>query len=203
MIRVRSARPVDLPGVAAVLQDAFSDKMRIIFGHQPQKIHTLLETLYGGPVQRGYDGILVAEWDGRIVGALVIEPVYYTPQERRTFENIAVHELGLPRMLRASFLLWLFSHTPAPGEAYISDFGVASDCQGQGLGQQLLYDTENWAYDHDRTRLTLWVAESNARAIYVYEKAGFTLTRTRSSWLTQIAFGIRRWHFMEKALSDT
>lgn len=200
MIQVRSARTVDLPGVAAVLQEAFSDKMRVIFSNQPAKVRMLLETIYTGPVQRGYDGVIVAEQDGRIVGTLMIEPMYYTPQERRAFENLAIRELGMLRMLRASFMLWLLSHEPQPGEAYISDVGVAADYQGQGIGQRLMDHAGQWARAHGRNRLTLWVAGTNERALHVYEKCGYTIVRTRSSWPLRLSLGIQRWHLMENSL---
>jgi ribosomal protein S18 acetylase RimI-like enzyme len=201
MIRMRSARLVDLPGVAVVLEDAFSDKMRIIFGKQPEKTRALLENIYTGPVRRGYDGVMVAEKDGRIVGTLLIEPMHHTTPENRAFVHIATRELGMPRLLMASFLLWLVGHEPESEEAYISDLGVASDCQEQGIGQQLLWHAEEWARNHRRERLTLWVAATNDRAIHVYEKAGFDVRKTKSSWLTKLAFGIRHWYFMEKPLN--
>jgi ribosomal protein S18 acetylase RimI-like enzyme len=197
---VHSARPVDLPGVAAVLQEAFSDKMRRIFTNQPEKIRTLLEAAYSGPVHRGYDGVLVAERGGRIIGTLLIEPMFYTSQENRAFEHLAVRELGLLRMLWGSFLLWLVTHRPQPGEAYISDLGVAPDCQGEGVGRLLLEHAEEWARGRERERLTLWVAGSNERALHLYENFGFQRTRTRNSMLTRLTFGIRRWYFMEKPL---
>jgi len=203
MLQIRPARLVDLPGMAAVLQDAFSDKMRVIFGSNPEKVVRLLEFIYSGPVKRGYDGVLVADRDGRIVGTLLVEPMCHTSAENRAFESLAVRELGLPRTLRAAFLLWLLSHQPEPGEAYISDIGVATDCQGEGIGSQLLQAAEQWARTHNRTRLTLWVAENNTRAIHVYEKAGFTVTRTKSSRLTGFSLGVRRWHFMEKPITAT
>ncbi|MBN2305082.1 MAG: GNAT family N-acetyltransferase [Anaerolineae bacterium] len=202
MIRMRSARTVDLPGVAAVLQDAFSDKMRVLFGSQPARVRRLLEALYTGPVERGYDGVLIAEQDGRVLGTLTIEPMHFTAQERRAFESLAFQELGMLRMLRTSFLLWLLAHDPGPGEAYISDVGVASDCQDQGVGQRLMDYAEQWARSHDYTRLTLWVAGTNARAIHVYQKSGFAIVDNKSSWLLRFGFGIRHWHFMEKVLSD-
>lgn len=200
MIHIRAARPVDLPAIAAVLQEAFSDKLRIIFGRQPAKIRAVLEAALAGPVQRGYDGILVAEREGRIIGTLTIEPMYYTPRENRTFEHLSVRELGLLRMLWAAYLLWLIGHTPEAGDAHVGDVGVAPDCQGEGVGQLLLEHAETWAYDHERQRLTLWVAESNERALYVYDKAGFSIVETRSSLLTRLFFGVRRWHFMAKSL---
>jgi len=203
MIRVRSARAVDLPGVAAVLEDAFSDKLRVMVSPQPEKVRALIEMSYTGPVQRGYDGLLVAERDGRIVGTLLVGPMYYTPQENRAIEHYAVRALGMPRMLRAAFLLWLISHRAEPGEAHVTDVAVARDYQAQGIGQLLMEYAERWARDHDRARLTLWVAESNQRAIHVYEKAGFSVARTRSNLLTRLFFGIRRWHFMEKRLDQS
>jgi ribosomal protein S18 acetylase RimI-like enzyme len=202
MIQVRSARVADLPGVAVVLQDAFSDKMRVIFGDQPAKVRKLLEAIYTGPVRRGYDGVLVAELDGRVVGTLLVEPMNYTPEENRIFESTAIREFGIPRMLIAAFLLWLIGHRPGAGEAYISDVAVAMDCQGQGVGQRLMQHAEAWARSHGREQLTLWVAASNAPAIQLYKKSGLSIINTRSSWLTRLAFGIRHWHFMEKQLTS-
>jgi len=201
VIRVRSARPVDIPGVAAVLQEAFSDKMAVIFSRQPEKVRRLLEAAYTPPVARGFDGVVIAERDGRIVGTLLIEPMQYTEQETRAFENLAIRELGMPRMLCTSLLLWLLGHRPAEDEAYISDVGVARDCQGQGVGALLMRHAEQWAREHQLERLTLWVAASNSTAIHVYERAGFSIVRSRSSWPLRMAFGIRQWHFMEKKLA--
>lgn len=203
MIRVHPARTVDLPGVAAVLQDVFSDKLRVIVSSQPEKVRMLLEAAYTGPVQRGFDGVLVAERDGRIVGTLLIGPMYYTPLEKRAFEHLAVRELGMPRMLRAAFLLWLLGHRAEPDEAYVTDLAVARDYQGQGIGQLLLEYAERWAREHDRARLTLWVAENNQRAVHIYQKAGFSVVDTRSNLITRLFFGVRRWLFMEKRLDES
>lgn len=200
MLRVRSARTVDMPGIATVLQDAFSEKLSVIFSKKPGHVRDLLEAIYSGPVRRGYDGILVAERDGRIVGTLVIEPMYHTVEENRSFENYAVRMLGLPRMLWAGFLLWLMAHKPEDGEAHIADVGVAPDCQGEGIGTELMAHAEQWAHTHGRERLTLWVAATNENALRLYEKSGFTIAETRSNWILRLAFGIRDWHFMEKSL---
>ncbi len=202
-IQVRAARLVDLPGVAAALQDSFSDKLRVIFSRDPSKVRALIEASYTGPIQRGYDGILVAERDGRIVGTVVLEPIYYTTRETRNFENLAVRELGMPRMLFSSFMLWLLGHTPDPGEAHISDLGVIPDYQGQGVGSLLLDHAETWARERGRDSLTLWVAGGNARAIHVYQKAGLKIDHSRTSLMTLLTLGIRQWHFMVKPLKES
>ena len=87
--------------------------------------------------------------------------------------------------------------------ALICDLIVKPSCQGQGIGTRLLTHAEKWAHEHNRERLTLWVAATNERAIQVYRKAGFAISRTRSSWLLRLAFGVRHWHFMEKKLAAT
>lgn len=185
-----------------MLQDAFSEKLRAIFGDNNDRVAIILEAAYTGPVQRGYDGLLVAERAGRIIGTLLIEPVYYTPAENRVFEHIAVRELGMPRMLWASFLLWLLGHAPRDGEAHISDLGVMRDCRGEGVGKLLVEHAEAWAREHDRPTLTLWVAESNSAARRLYEQAGFSVSRKRRSWSTRLTVGIYRWYFMEKRVSS-
>ena len=203
MRRIHAARPVDLPGLANVLQDAFGDKLRRVLGRHHTHAQALLEAIYAGPVRRGYDGLLVAEEDGRVVGALVIEPIYYTENEYRTLERRISQELGALRLLWAAFLLWRLTHTPAADEAYIGGLGVAADRRGLGIGAQLLAAAEDWARTHGRARLTLWAAADNAPALHLYEKAGFVVTRTRGGLLTRWALGIQRWHFMEKPLEET
>ena len=199
---IRAARPVDLPGLANVLQDAFGDKLRRVLGRHHAHAQTLLEAIYAGPVRRGYDGLLVAEEDGRIVGVLVIEPIYYTEEEHRALEHRVIQELGALRLLWAAFWLWMLTYTPSADEAYIGGLGVAADRRGLGIGAQLLAAAEDWARAHGRARLTLWVAADNVTALQLYEKAGFVVTRTQGSLLTRWTLGVRYRYFMEKPLRE-
>ncbi len=203
MRQIRAARPVDLHGVASVLQEAFQDKLQLLLGRDRAHAQALLEAIYIGPLQRGYDGVLVAEEDGRVVGVLVIEPIYYTEAEHRALEQRILQELGVLRVLWVAFWYGLAGHTPANDEAYIGGLGVAADWRGLGIGRELLAAAEDWARAHGRARLTLWVAGNNAPALHLYEKMGFSTTRTKRSLLTHWALGVRRWHFMEKPLAPT
>ena len=175
--KVRSARLVDLPGVAATLQDAFSDKMKIIFNRDPSKVQALLEASYTGPVQRGYDGILVAEQDGRIIGTLVIEPIYYTTREARNFENLAIRELGLLRMLWTSFMLWLVAHAAEPARRTSATFA----CSEHQARHRPCRRTRGEMGDRARAPAPHAVGRRPERARDPhYEKAGFQQTRSRS-----------------------
>ncbi len=203
MRQIRPARPIDIPGIASVLREAFHDKLRRVLGRNHARAQTLLEAIYAGPVRRGYDGVLVAEEDGRIIGVLVIEPVYYTEAEHHALERLIYQELSVLRVLWATFWLWRLNHTPEADEAHIGGLSVTQAWRGRGIGGQLLAAAEAWARGHGRARLTLWVAAENAPAVRLYEKAGFTVTRTQANILTRWGLGVRRWLFMEKSLADT
>jgi GNAT superfamily N-acetyltransferase len=203
MLQIRPARLADLPGIAAVLNDSFDDGLRLLLGERRDRASRLLELAYRGPIERGYSGILVAERDARVIGLLTIEPILYTPHERRQIEHQARTELGLLRLLRASFVLWLVTHPPEAVEAHVGLLAVTEDSQGEGIAARLLAEAEQWALDHHRQRLTACLSERSARAQPLFERAGFALVRSRSSLLARAAIGVRRWHFLAKPLADS
>jgi len=201
MLQIRPARPVDLPGIAAVLGDAFDAPLRLLFSERRDRAPRLLELAFRGPVERGYNGILVAERDARVVGLLTLEPIVYTPRERRQIEHVARTELGLLRLLRAAFVVWLITHAPESGDAHIGLLAVAADHQGEGLAGRLLAEAERWALDQHCQRLTVCLSDRSTRARHVFERAGFAPVRTRRSLLAHAAIGVRRWHFYAKPLA--
>lgn len=201
MLQIRPARPVDLPGIAAVLEDTFDDTLRVLLGERRDRAPRLLELAFRGPVERGYSGILVAERDARVIGLLTLEPIVYTPRERRQIEHLARTELGSLRLLRAAFVLWLITHPAEPDEAHIGLLAVAADSRGEGIAGRLLAEAEMWALNHNRQRLTVCLSERSARARHVFERAGFALLRTRSNLLARTTIGVRRWYFFAKPLA--
>lgn len=59
------------------------------------------------------------------------------------------------------------------GVARLYSIAVATESGGSGVGRLLLDAAEKIAYDHDRLILRLEVRDDNARAIRIYEKAGY------------------------------
>ncbi|MEQ1938499.1 peptidase C39 family protein [Mesorhizobium sp. CN5-321] len=59
------------------------------------------------------------------------------------------------------------------GVARLYSIATGPDFGGQGVGRLLLDAAETAAFDHDRLLLRLEVREDNARAIRIYEKAGY------------------------------
>lgn len=198
MIVVRSARPDDLPGLTKVMAEAFNVKMHVLFGRNVARTQRILQSIYAGPVSRGYDGIVVAELDGRIVGGLVIEPMPWTPDDARRLETLMAQELGTWRQFWNQIGFSVFNHGPEPGDAYLSDVCVLKELRGRGIAQKLVTFSENWARGRGRLALTLWVASGNRSARKVYEKAGMTVGNSQISLLSGILYGIFRWVFMKK-----
>lgn len=56
---------------------------------------------------------------------------------------------------------------------HISEIGVAETCQGRGIGQKLLAETEAYARDNGFEEIDLFVTASNERAVDFYKKSSY------------------------------
>jgi ribosomal protein S18 acetylase RimI-like enzyme len=200
MIRVRSATIADLPALTAVLSDAFNVKMNVLFGRQPDRVRTILSAIYRGPLLRGFDGILVAERESRVVGALVIEPMPWSSEDVHRLNAMIDGELNAWRRAWNRLGYTVFTHGPDEGDAYLSDVGVLRSARGEGVGKALVAEAERWAIARNRRAMTLWVASNNAVARRLYERAGMVAARHEINLLSGILYGIPRWTYMRKEL---
>jgi GNAT superfamily N-acetyltransferase len=62
------------------------------------------------------------------------------------------------------------------GAADLVSMWVRPAARGQGVGEALVEASAAWAKTHSFDALFLWVTESNARALALYERCGFTPT---------------------------
>jgi ribosomal protein S18 acetylase RimI-like enzyme len=69
--------------------------------------------------------------------------------------------------------------TEQPERVALVSMWVAPEARGRGLGSELVERVVEWAEDRGADAVTLWVNESNAPAIGLYERAGFTATGAR------------------------
>jgi len=200
MILIRPATPADLPGLVQVMVQAFNLKMVVLFGRNSARTGRILQQIYAGPLNRGYDGIIVAEQDGRIVGGLVVEPMPWMQIDVERLETAIKTELGLYRQFWNHLGYSVFGHSPAPGDAYLSEICVVKDMRGHGIAQRMVGYAEEWARAHGKTDLTLLVAARNRIARHAYEKRGLGIARTEFRVLAGLLYGNYRWHYMAKSL---
>jgi ribosomal protein S18 acetylase RimI-like enzyme len=200
MILIRSARSEDLPGLCQVMGHAFSAKMHILFGRDPHKTELMLHTIYSGPIERGYDGIIVAEQEGEIIGGLVIEPMPWLPVDSNRVELSVLTHLSRWRQFWNWVGFAIFTHGPDVGDAYLSDVCVAESHRGRGVAQKMVGYAEEWAQARGRRALTLWVAAGNKAAIRAYEKQGMRIQKSEISPISWALFGIFKWVYMRKVL---
>lgn len=63
--------------------------------------------------------------------------------------------------------------------AYIFNIHVAEEFRGRGIGTLLVTCAEDWAHAHQYQRIGLAVSASNAAALCLYEKIGYTVETLR------------------------
>ena len=200
-VHVRAACPADVTAFTRIIAESFSSKMHVLYGRNPTRVQKILGAMYRGPLEHGYDGLLVAELNGQIVGTLAIEPMPWYVEDANLVEYLTKTELGAWRRWwnRTGFLV--FAHGAGLGDAYLTDIGVLKTARGQGVGKALMQHAESWAIEHDRQALTLWVAANNRIARQLYSHAGLSVTHSEFNTSSGLLFGVWRWVHMRKALS--
>ncbi|WP_341686419.1 ribosomal protein S18-alanine N-acetyltransferase [Limnohabitans sp.] len=71
---------------------------------------------------------------------------------------------------------------PGVQETHLLNVTVAPEHQGKGLAKRLLQDWLDWSRTQGAQQLWLEVRESNARALLIYERAGFVRIHVRKDY---------------------
>lgn len=85
-----------------------------------------------------------------------------------------------------------------PVTAIVSVY-VAPQARGAGVGDRMLGLIEEWGMGLGSIRATLWVEETNARAVGFYERLGYAMTADRAQIQNDFGLFERR---MEKPLGE-
>jgi ribosomal protein S18 acetylase RimI-like enzyme len=123
---------------------------------------------------------VVAEASGRVVGLLQYRLGNTGRHGRLAHLRVLASLLGPIGVLRRAPCLWARTRVglPIPVDSfYITNVHVENASQGQGVGSQLLRWAEHEAIRHG-ARLMALTTISNSAAIPLYERNGFTITRT-------------------------
>ena len=96
--------------------------------------------------------------------------------------------------------LLLFSPIPK-GECLVDFVAVHPDYQGQGIGTKLLSFGETIVKEmSDISSYALHVIGKNIGAIRLYQKFGFTITKSKRLYVGYLLTGIKIYHKMRKEL---
>lgn len=127
-----------------------------------------------------------------VCGCIVLsnQNVKITHLLRHFFE----YSLGIVDCFRALFLVMLLSHRVAKSECYVEMLVVRSIDQGRGFGNRLIEEAQN-RLATDKT-LTLYVANKNKAAYYLYKKKQFHLEKIIYSRVSEYIMGVSKWSFM-------
>lgn len=194
-VTVRRARPGDADAIARVLIASLGDKLRPAYG---DRLHSVLPALVRHDLTRPGECHFVAERAGAVVGAVHL--ALARDPDPGFGERVAA-EAGWLRAMRAYVVLSTIAHSRlAPDEAYVEELGVLPEARRCGAATALLSACVDAARGAERRRMTLWVTSTNAAAIALYRREGFSTKRRRRSLGAKLFLGVSATLLMEKPL---
>ena len=176
-----------------VAYDAFAKKFRLGFRDADDLIR-----LFRDSVDR--NSCFSATVDGRFAGILTFK---VNSQEFYHLSLAALFTRFTPvRAVRMLGNLLLLSEGIGPDEFIVESLAVDPSIRGLGIGTALMQAAEAKARDTGKRTMSLGVITENEGAIRLYQRLGFTTTRTWRGFLVRLASGSAAVHRMEKSLGD-
>jgi ribosomal protein S18 acetylase RimI-like enzyme len=201
-VTIRPARMHDVNAILALHSEIFADKFIGAFGSGGiGRGVQALATLWYRQGHTSLQGMVVAEWQGNVIGTVMLRTDGMEQNYPVTTEVVFQQVLGLWGAVRSIFALSLLSHHIKKEEGFITDVAVMDRFRRQGVARLLLQYCEKEARSQQKTYLGLYVSGANSGARTLYEKVGFKRVRVRRSWLMRMIFGQRDWIYMRKDLS--
>ena len=197
-VLVRDLRVEDRTRVAQILVESFPEKMYAVRGVTEETApHLVIES--GPPFAAPFSGNLVAELDGRVVGAMALKWRGQTLPPRRELHPLS-GRTGWWVRNKVRLAQRIIDERPRPGHCYVAHISVAPEARGKGAGTALLQRGEEIGRERGLGTFSLYVAGTNVGAIRVYRRFGFSRSWVLRSRTTGWLLGISEWWFMEKAL---
>jgi len=164
---IRRAKPADAAHAVPLLVTAMGSITNMLAGTaDAAEAQTILQDFFRKDDNRvSHQNTLVAERDGRIVGALV------------SYHGSCCEEMDRPFLDRQR-ALYGSERTEIPREAqpdeyYLDSLAVAPEYRGQGIATALIAAFESHAAMLEHPRVALLVEESNEPAYRLYRKLGY------------------------------
>jgi ribosomal protein S18 acetylase RimI-like enzyme len=197
-ITVRNFREQELYQAAEVLLSSFHRKFSLMKQFSKEKqIQLLIDASFIH--DHAFDGYLVAESDGSVVGVMLLK---WRGQKRGTSRHsVSFFQLwknyGLWPLIQLYLISLLLKEGVTKDECYIEHIAVIEAARGLGIGTALL----EYSLDYTKETLglkatSLHVAFSNTLAQALYERVGFTVRKEKKSRLTKLVLHERTWNYM-------
>ena len=175
-----------------VSYDAFAKKFRLGFRDADDLIRLFRDSV-------DTTSCLSATVDGRFAGILTLRA------GRREFYRlslVALFSRFTPlRALRMLGNLLLLSEGVGPDEFIVETLAVDPRFRGLGIGTSLMHEAESKARTMGKRTMSLGVITENDGAIRLYQRLGYTTSKTWDGFLVRLASGSAAVHRMEKPLA--
>lgn len=173
--------PEHYTAAAQLYEQAFGQKMKVAIVSTAQRLSVLEAAMDGQyafcaiehQMLVGLVGIHTS--DGSLTGAI---------GARQLFSS-----LGLLKALRAIAVFMFYERTLKDGELLMDGISVHKDYRGRGIGSKLLHNTIDYAKNKNFKRIRLDVIDINTNAKRLYERIGFTATKTEKFEFLRGIFG--------------
>lgn len=130
--------------------------------------------------KENFEGAEIWSANGLLTHLLRDDALYFVAEEEKAADapESDDEEWEEPDILGYAGLLMV------PDEADITKVSVRKDMQGRGIGKQLLDALHDAAYEYGVRKVFLDVRESNAPALKLYAKCGYTEVGRRKQYYT-------------------
>lgn len=173
--------------------DAFAKKFRLGFRDADDLIQLFRDSV-------DTTSCFSATVDGRFAGILTFR------SGSREFYHLSLAALFSRftpvRALRMLGNLLLLSESVGPDEFIVESLAVDPSTRGLGLGTALMQAAEAKARAMDKRTMSLGVITENHGAIRLYQRLGYTTTKTWDGFLVRFVSGSAAVHRMEKSLGS-
>lgn len=179
-LEIRTARAADQGPIAALMYSSGPHVYDYLYGKRATDF--LLHEFASGRGFAGHPFVTVAVLDGKVVatGCFYDREIYREHTSGSVKNTLRHFGLlgGVPIMVRARHLSSVMRR-PKPGELYLSNFGVAPELQGQGIGSKLIRHKLAEARSKGYRLFGLDVAATNPRAEALYARLGLTFKKQK------------------------
>jgi ribosomal protein S18 acetylase RimI-like enzyme len=179
VISLRPAEPRDDPAVAALMYATAGGRYDLYAGDRERSMRLLAASIATPGNDTSRDGVVVAEVDGEVAGALAAFPVTEGAKRRRRLIRMVLRRRApwhWPRLLRLARMGENLGPEPPADALYVDALATDERFRRRGVASALLGVADERARALGLKKLALDTTASNAGARALYEGYGFRLT---------------------------